>query len=131
MSDTYLKHRMLTELTAAMRRHHARRRVRRRLATTSAMLAVAAGVLWVTASRPAAREHVERGDPPGHRSPTVQVIRHAHRTGLIRTIDDDELLARLDEIDRPTGMIRTEGRVWLTEAVIGPAGDDDGGGPPL
>ncbi len=125
------KDRMLNELTTAMRRHHARRRSGRRLATTSALLAVAAGAVWVTASRPATRQHLDHGDPPGHRSPTVQVIRSAHRTGLIRTIDDDELLVRLAEIDRPTGLIRTEGRVWLTEVVVGPAGGDDGGGPPL
>ena len=131
MNDTDLKHRMLTELTVAMRRHHAHRRVGRRLATISAMLAVAAGAVWVTTSRPATRQQLEHGDAPGHHSPTVLVIRSAPRTGLIRTINDDELLLRLAEIDRPTGMIRTEGRVWLTEAVLGPAGNDDSGGPSL
>ncbi len=131
MNDKALKDRMLTELTAAMRRHHGRRRTGRRLAATSAMLAVAAGAIWVTALRPATREHIGHGDRPGHAGLTVQVLRHAPRTGLIRTIDDDELLLRLAEIDRPTGMIRTEGRVWLTQAVIGPAGDDDGDGPAL
>ncbi len=131
MTDKYDKDRMLTELTTAMRRHHARRRLGRRLATTSAMLAVAAGAVWVTASRPATRPHFDHGDRPGHRSPTVHVIRSAHRTGLIRTIDDSELLLRLAEIDRPTGMIRTGGRVWLTETVVGPARDGDGGDPPL
>ncbi len=131
MNDTDLKHRMLTELTIAMHRHHARRRVARRLATVSAILVVASGAVWVTASRPAIRQQLEHGDAPDHRSPTVHVIRSAPRTGLIRTIDDDELLLRLAEIDRPTGMIRTEGRVWLTEAVIGPAGDDHSGRPPL
>ena len=129
--DMASKHRMLTELTTAMRRHHARRRWGRRLGTASAMLAVAAGAVWVTTSRPATRNDFDHGVRPGHRATTVQIVRHAPRTGLIKTIDDTELLVRLAEIDRPTGMIRTEGRVWLTDPVIGPARDDDGGDPTL
>jgi hypothetical protein len=45
-------------------------------------------------------------------------VRNAPRTGLIRTIGDDELLDRLSEIARPTGMIRSEGRVWLTNPPV-------------
>ncbi len=64
-------------------------------------------------------------------APTVQIVRHAPRTGLIRTIDDEELLVRLAEINRPAGMIRTEGRVRLTEPVVGPASYRSAGGSPL
>ena len=64
-------------------------------------------------------------------APTEQIVRHAPRTGLIRTIDDEELLVRLAENNRPTGMIRTEGRVRLTQAVVGPAGDRSAGGSSL
>ena len=39
------------------------------------------------------------------------------RTGLIRQIEDAELIEILAEIDRPAGLIRTEGSIRLTEAV--------------
>ncbi len=122
------KDRMLDELTTAMRRLHARRRLGSRLATTSAMLAIAAVAVWMTVSRRSATlEDFGPGLPHGRGAPTVQIVRHAPRTGLIRTIDDEELLVRLAEINRPTGMIRTEGRVRLTQAVVGPAGNVNGG----
>ena len=33
------------------------------------------------------------------------------------TLSDDELLATLASMNKPTGLIRSEGRVWLTTDV--------------
>ena len=101
--------RMLRELTAAMHRHHARRRGYRRAAAMLAVIAFTAGAVLIT--RPVLR--------PAHQAdPVVAVLRDTPRTGLIRTIGDNELLDRLGELARPTGMIRSEGRVWLTDPPV-------------
>ena len=104
------RNRMLTELTAAMHRHHARRRAYRRAAASLAIVAIAACAVLI--ARPVVPE------PRAQADPVVTVVRNTPRTGLIRTIGDDELLERLTEIARPTGMIRSEGRVWLTNPPV-------------
>ncbi len=101
--------RMLTELTAAMHRHHARRRGYRRAGASLAIVAIAAGAVLIARPMPEDR---------GQADPVVTVVRNEPRTGLIRTIGDDELLDRLAEIARPTGLIRSEGRVWLTDPPV-------------
>jgi len=101
--------RMLTELTAAMHRHHSRRRGYRRAASSIAIVAIAIGAVLIARPSP---------EPLRQADPVVTVVRDTPRTGLIRTIDDDELLDRLTEIGRPTGMIRSEGRVWLTDPPV-------------
>ena len=101
--------RMLMELTAAMHRHHARRRGYRRAAAMLAVVAIAVGAVLI--ARPAPQYQRQA-------LPVVTVVRHAPRTGLIRTIGDNELLDRLTELDRPTGMIRSEGRAWLTDPPV-------------
>jgi hypothetical protein len=120
---------MLQELIAAMRRHHRRRRLRRTAAAWGLLLAVA-GTAWIVRAQQPAQ-------PPGpgdteladgrQVEPTIRIIRQSPRTGLVTVIDDDELVLRLAEIDRPAGLIRCEGRTWLTRAVadaeIAPAED--------
>ncbi len=101
--------RMLTQLTAAMHRHHARRRGYRRAAASLAIVAIATGAVLIARPLP---------EPRGRADPLVKVVPNTPRTGLIRTIGDDELLDRLTEIARPTGMIRSEGRVWLTDPPV-------------
>ncbi len=101
--------RMLTELTAAMHRHHARRRAYRRATAPLAIAAIATGAILIARPLP---------QPRGQADPVVTVVRNEPRTGLIRTIGDDELLDRLAEIARPTGLIRSEGRVWLTDPPV-------------
>ena len=101
--------RMLTELTAAMHRHHARRRAARRVATSLVIVAIATVAVLIARPLP---------EPRAQADPVVTVVRSTPRTGLIRTIGDDELLDRLTEIDRPTGMIRSEGRMWLTDPPV-------------
>jgi len=101
--------RMLTELTAAMHRHHARRRGYRRTAASVAIVAIATGAVLI--ARPLPEQGLQADS-------VFTIVRNAPRTGLIRTIGDDELLDRLSEIARPTGMIRSEGRVWLTDPPV-------------
>ena len=115
--DPTRRERMLDELTVAMRCLHRRRRRRRRLTGAAALIVLATAAVWGT--RPASRPAHQRGVADPGPAMIVQVVRHAPRTGVVRTMDDEELLGRLAEIDRPTGLIRTEGRSWLTETVVG------------
>ncbi len=101
--------RMLTELTAAMHRHHARRRVYRRATASLAIAAIAVSAVLIARPSPEPRRPADL---------VVTVVRNGPRTGLIRTIGDDELLDTLAEIARPTGLIRSEGRVWLTDPPV-------------
>ena len=112
---------MLDELIVAMRRHHRRRRQVRTAAAWGLLLAVAGGT-WMVRAQPEthpARFDDNRVDLPQVKAPAPRVERVSgdYRTGLVKVIDDDELVLRLVEIDRPAGLIRTEGRVWLTSAV--------------
>ena len=115
---------MLDELLGTMQQIHHRRRVRRRLVGVAAMLLVLAGVAWVVASQ---RSFVDRPKPlivenqPSEEVPDLPapepLIRLARRTGVIRTVDDDELVALLAQLDRPAGIVRSEGEIWLTNGV--------------
>ncbi len=112
---------MLDELIVAMRHHHRRRRQVRTAAAWGLLLAVAGGTWIVRAqqvAQPAGFDDT-RVDPPLVEAPVTRVQRVSgdYRTGLVKVIDDDELVERLAEIDRPAGLIRTEGRAWLTSAV--------------
>ncbi len=108
--------RMLDHLLGVMRRHHRWRRVRRRAVTTLAVVMVV-GTAWATVAR-----HLTSTSPPPP-GPTIKWVSQNERTGVIRTMDDDELLGRLTEIRRPTGLIRVGDRAWVTVAVIDP--DDE------
>ncbi|MHC4414189.1 MAG: hypothetical protein ACYS0G_02775 [Planctomycetota bacterium] len=111
---------MLEELVAAMRRLHRRRRVGRRLAATVAVLLAVGGTAWVVAlSQPGPRFVVTSDGDSGiaPRGARAVVVRQSPRTGLVRVIDDAGLVRLLAEIERPAGLIRGEGRVWLTNAV--------------
>jgi hypothetical protein len=113
---------MLPGLIAAMKRHHRRRRIRRRIGAAGALVLVAAGGAWIVRGQaPAQPGRTVR--PP---APLIPVVGQDYRTGLVRVIDDDELVRRLVEIDRPAGLIRTEGRVWLTSAVADVEIETDG-----
>ncbi|MHC4129704.1 MAG: hypothetical protein ACYSWT_07065 [Planctomycetota bacterium] len=124
---------MLQDLTAAMRRHHRRRRLRRIAAAWGLLLAVA-GAAWIVRAQPATRPVWPDKDLRKVEIPVPRVVRvtGGYRTGLVAIIDDDELVTRLTEIDRPAGLIRTEGRVWLTGTVVDTEIDTgDGPEPPL
>ncbi len=102
---------MLDELVGYMRRTHRLKMIRRRL--VDAVAVVGLGMLlgiaaWVFGS------HGPSDDPPG--GGLVESSRPADRV-LVRQIDDSELLRMLAEIGRPAGLVRSESRVWLTNAV--------------
>lgn len=99
-------------LLAAFALHHRRRR-RRRGAAAGAVLGAVAGAAWAIALQP--QRAPQAGAPP--LAFRVQEVRGSPRSGMVRAIDDDELLRRLDEMGRPAGLIRIAGRTFLTEAA--------------
>ncbi len=115
---------MLDELLGTMQQIHRRRRVRRRLVGVAAMLLLFAGVVWGVASQ---LSFVDRAKPlivedqPLEELPDLSapepLIRPFARTGLVRVVSDDELVTLLAQIDRPAGIVRSEGEIWLTNAV--------------
>jgi hypothetical protein len=131
MTDQQRHHRadrretMLEGLIDVMRRHHRRRRIRRRVGTAGAVVLVAACGAWIV--------RAQQPDPPERivntPAKSITVVGGEYRTGLVRVIDDDELVQRLVDIDRPAGLVRSEGRIWLTGAVTdgerGPADETD------
>ncbi len=116
---------MLGELVGAMQRVHHGRRVRRRVGSTFVVLGVSAVVVWTVVSqltglnsepRELVREH--QPEPVRDNTPADRPSwRDVHRTGLVRTVGDDELVALLAQLDRPAGIVRSEGEIWLTNAV--------------
>ncbi len=121
---------MLNDLIAAMRRTQRHRNRRRRAAGTLAVALVVIGGAWAIGSRlPNAPNESYMGTtvqiPPsetlegvgGRPTPAVSIVRHAHRTGRVRVIGDDGLLRVLDDLGHSAGLIRSEGRAWLTIAV--------------
>ncbi len=115
---------MLDELLGTMQQIHHRRRARRRLVGVAAMLLVFAGVAWVVASqlsfvdraKPLIVENRPSAEVPDFPAPEP-LIRPFARTGLVRVVSDDELVTLLAQIDRPAGIVRSEGETWLTNAV--------------
>ena len=106
---------MLDELVGAMQRVHHGRRVRRRVASALVALTIFAGIAWVIGSQLSVGDRaqpdifVER--------PPQQVLDAPPTERLIQMMDDDELVALLAQIDRPAGIVRSEGKIWLTNAV--------------
>lgn len=115
---------MLDELVGAMQRVHHGRRVRRRATSALAVLAIFAGMAWVIGSQSPDSDRTQTqiaSNPPPRQLPdatgTEPLIRLAQRTGVVRMVDDDELVALLAQLDRPAGIVRSEGEIWLTNAV--------------
>ncbi len=106
---------MLDELVDAMQRVHHGRRLRRRAASALAVLTIFAGIAWVIGSQSLFGDRapqgifVERPQQPVPDAPPTE--------RLIQMLDDDQLLALLAQIDRPAGIVRSEGKIWLTNAV--------------
>ncbi len=115
---------MLGELVGAMQRVHHGRRIRRRAAGTLAVVAILVGIAWVIGSQLPVGDRVVP-QIAENRSPrplpdvagTKPRIQLAQRTGVVRIVDDDELVALLAQLDRPAGIVRSEGETWLTNAV--------------
>jgi hypothetical protein len=117
-----------------MRRVHVRRRARRRMVYTTApallmALALVAALRMLTpATPPIAGQLGGAADPPPQLQASdrlaaiIEFVRTSdgtHQSGAanIVLIDDDQLLDVLASINRPTGLVRAGGRVWLTDAV--------------
>ncbi len=106
---------MLSELIGAMQRVHHGRRVRRRVGSALAVLAVFAGMVWVIGSQSL---FGDRARPQILVEGSQQPVPDAAPTErLIQMVDDDELVALLAQLDRPAGIVRSEGEIWLTNAV--------------
>ena len=116
---------MLDELVGAMQRVHHGRRVRCRVGSTFVVLGVSVVVAWTVGSQLTGltsepRELVREDQPERVRDNTPadrSIWRDVHRTGLVRTVGDDELVTLLAQIDRPAGIVRSEGEIWLTNVV--------------
>ncbi len=116
---------MLDELVGAMQRVHQGRRVRRRIGSTFVVLGVSAVVAWTVGSQltgltsePRELTWEDQSEPVrDNTSADRSTWRDVHRTGLVRTVGDDELVTLLAQLDRPTGIVRSEGEIWLTNAV--------------
>ena len=106
---------MLDELVGTMHRVHHRRHVRRRAASALAVLVVFAGMAWVIGSQALFGDRAQTDIvvilPP---QPVPDVTETEPR---IRLVNDDELVALLAQLDRPAGIVRSEGEIWLTNAV--------------
>lgn len=120
---------MLGQLTQSMEMLHHRRRRRRRSAQTVGVVAVLVTCAWVVTLQLGSPDasstnriadngasNVDLIDPPPNMESRL-VIRPAERTGLIQVIDDAALVTLLASIDRPSGIVRSGGRTWLTAAV--------------
>ncbi len=106
---------MRGQLLEAFARHHRRRSRRQRAlrGVLAAVLLAAAGTAWML-SGPHAARGPQAGSMPAF---NVQLVRGSPRSGVVRAIGDEELLQGLDEIGRPAGLVRIEGRTLLTDAA--------------
>lgn len=108
------KNEMLSQLVGQMNHIHNTRRVRHRVIQTLTLVVVCAITVWAISlkySKPQPNDFVIE-HPPNIEQPSRPQI-----MTLIKTINDDELIALLAEINRPAGMVRSEGRIWLTNPV--------------
>lgn len=108
------KEEMLSQLVGQMKHIHNARWVRRRVIQTLTLVVVCAITVWAISlkySKPQPNDFVIV-PPPNIKQPSRPQI-----TTLIKTINDDELIALLAKINRPAGVVRSEGRIWLTNPV--------------
>ncbi len=106
---------MLNELVGAMQRVHHGRRVRRRATSALVVLTIFAGMAWVIGSQLPAEDQAESLiviNPPPQQVPDAPTTER-----LIQMVDDEELVTLLAQLDRPAGIVRSEGEIWLTNAV--------------
>lgn len=105
---------MLTELVGQMNHIHSKRQTRTRVINTLALIIVCAITIWIVS--------LKYSNPQINNLATGPIIesgkpQQPSKTTLVKTINDDELIALLAKIDRPAGIIRSQGRIWLTNAV--------------
>ncbi len=138
---------MLPALRRELERGVRRRRVRSHAASACAVVLLLGGAIvaamLTTAPRGAptptliAEAPIETADQTNVRievvrsmsAPSIQIVRDSPRDSLVDIyttpnvdiasirVTDHELLDILNEMGRPTGLVRANGRVWLTAAV--------------
>ena len=70
---------------------------------------------WVIGSQLPAEDQAESQiviNPPPQQVPDAPTTER-----LIQMVDDEELVTLLAQLDRPAGSVRSEGEIWLTNAV--------------
>ena len=107
------KEEMLSQLVGQMNHIHSSRQVRRRFLHTLTLIIVCAITVWVISIQYASPQAPEIVEGPTGSGTSIELP----NAPLIKTINDDQLLALLAEIDRPAGIIRSEGRIWLSNPV--------------
>jgi hypothetical protein len=130
---------MLLELDAAMRRQNGRRRAVRTGIVVAPVLLMAAAALWTGFLERPVAPSVKGGPVPGIAAGAPR--EHALRFEIVRTgtaslgfvqrIGDEELQGLLAASGRPSGLIRTGGRVILASDLVAaepeaPADNDEG-----
>lgn len=104
---------MLSQLVGQMKHIHNARKMRRRVIHSLTLVIVCVGAVWAISlkySNPQSKEFAGG-------STSNESLKELQESTLIKTINDDELIALLAKINRPAGMVRSEGRIWLTNAV--------------
>ena len=104
---------MLSELVGQMNNVHKVRQLRRRVLHTLTFIIVCAITVWVVSIQYSSPQVPKRVELPTGSGTNIELP----NTPLIKIINDDELIALLAKINRPAGMVRSEGRIWLTNAV--------------
>ncbi len=137
---------LLGALLCELERTRRRRVIGRRIgagAAIAAMVALAAGIAFmgVTARGPAPRTPTSLAQTvttdPGvlarfsvstADAPAIAMIVRTEEVSLanIEMLDDQQLCAVLASIGRPAGIVRSQGRVWLTQNVTDPRPDAPG-----
>lgn len=138
------RQRMHDELIEAMTKLHRRRHVRRRTLVAAVLLLpllFGALVLVKPSAAPPALPTIVEGEPrlphpqPGDARPSlVQVVhtdpsvidRYAYSASdsTVTWIDDQQLLQELAALGRPAGIVRMNGRAWLTMDVTDDVQDE-------
>lgn len=133
---------MLQELIASMQALHTRRRRRKRIGAMCILVAMLGGVMLLalpqhrTAEQPSRVQQIaeQTHEPEHHDKPHAEPRRvniaivstdpdavQRYAVGdvprIVQIVNDDQLLASLAAVGRPTGLIRSENAVWLTAAV--------------
>ncbi len=107
------KEEMLSQLVGQMNHIHNARQVRRRVIHTLALVIVCAITVWVISLKYSNPQPRIIADGTKKLEESIEKL----KTPLVKTINDDELIALLAQINRPAGVVRSEGRIWLTNPV--------------
>ena len=134
---------MLEELLHAMQGVHRRRRIRRRAAGAAFFLLLTALMTWMLSHSSTRSAPQVAGNnrpsidsvPPAQIASRFEIVQTdpaiAQRLGTtsapnVEWLDDQSLLSALNELHRPAGLIRADGKTWLTRSVVDPQDGTNG-----